>query len=83
MAYSDFTSLRQLEKQFGIKQQITRFLSDVAEKQPSSRLVFDLEEAQEMPLYNSEKAKSELLIMPILKEIRRNNKFFLSTCQKL
>ena len=76
MAYSDFTSLRQLEKQFGIKQQITRFLSNVIEKQPSSRLVFDLEEAQEMPLYNSEKAKSELLIMPILKEIRRNNKFF-------
>ncbi len=28
-----------------------------------------------MPLYNSEKAKSELLIMPILKKIRRNNKF--------
>lgn len=32
MAYSDFTSLRQLEKQFGIKQQITRFLANVTEK---------------------------------------------------
>ena len=35
-----------------------------------------MEEAQEIPLYNRKKAKSELLIMPILKEIRRNNKFF-------
>ncbi len=76
MAYSDFTSLRQLEKQFGVKQQISRFLADVTEKEPSVHLAFDLEEAQEMPLYNSEKAKSELLIMPILKEIRRSNKFF-------
>ena len=76
MAYSDFTSIRQLEKQFGLKQLTVKFLSELTEKQPSSRLVFDLEEAQEMPLYNSEKAKSELLIMPILKEIRRNNKFF-------
>ena len=66
MAYSDFTSLRQLEKQFGVKQQISRFLADVIEKEPSVHLAFDIEEAQEIPLYNSKKAKSELLIMSIL-----------------
>lgn len=73
---SDFTSLRQLEKRFGISHKISRFLADVTEKEPSVHLAFDIEEAQEIPLYNSKKAKSELLIMPILKEIRRNNKFF-------
>ena len=64
---SDFTSL-QLEKRFGISHKISRFLADVTEKEPSVHLAFDIEEAQEIPLYNRKKAKSELLIMPILKE---------------
>ena len=74
MAYSDFTSLRQLEKAFNIKHTIANFLAHTTPELPTEKLRFDLQEAAEMPLHASEKAKSELLIMPILKEIRRNHK---------
>lgn len=40
----------------------------------SERLIEDLHEAQKFPLY-TEKAKSELLISPILKELKRKNDF--------
>ncbi len=43
MAYSDFTSLRQLEKLFGISHKISRFLANVTEKEPSLHLTFDME----------------------------------------
>ena len=44
--------------------------------QPSNTLKLQLEEAKEMPI-KSKKARSELIITPILMELRRvNNKFF-------
>jgi hypothetical protein len=39
----------------------------------SQRLRDDLEEAKQYPIY-TEKAKSELIIMPVLKELKRKNK---------
>ena len=75
MAYSDFTTIRQVEKQFGIRQIKKQLFVDIKQVSPSERLLEDIEEAEEMPLF-SEKAKSELLIMPILKEVRRKNRTF-------
>lgn len=75
MAYSDFTTIRQVEKQFGIYQFKKQLFTDIEQVLPSERLLVDLQEAEEMPLF-SEKAKSELIIMPILKEIRRKHRTF-------
>ena len=75
MAYSDFTTIRQVEKQFGVRQIRKQVFTDIKENLPSPRLLEELEEAEDLPLF-SEKAKSELIIMPILKEIRRKNRTF-------
>ncbi len=40
---------------------------------PSARLVADIEDNLELP-FDTEKAKSELLVVPVLNELRRNNK---------
>ena len=61
MVYSDFTSLKQLEKVFGTKQKIENFLANTSPQLPTEKLLFDLQEAAEMPLHSCEKAKSELL----------------------
>ena len=76
MAYSDFTNIAQLENQFGIRQTIGKVFDTSLLIEPSEHLKIDLADAQEMPLLNSEKAKSEFLIVPILKEIRRRNRHF-------
>ena len=75
MVYSDFTTIRQVEKQFGVRQVKKNIFTDVKPTLPSSRLLEELQEAEELPLF-SEKAKSELIIMPILKEVRRKNRTF-------
>ncbi len=51
MVYSDFTSLKQLEKAFDVKPQISHFLVDSSPQQPTDKLLFDLKEAAEMPLH--------------------------------
>jgi hypothetical protein len=72
MAYSDF-NLRKLENKFGITyRKVNLFTKPLRKIQPSNRLVEDLEEAKHFPIL-TEKAKSELLIMPILKELNRIN----------
>ena len=71
MAYSDFTNIAQIEKQFGVRQTLGTLFQSVNPLFPSEHLKLDLLDIQEMPLINSEKAKSEFLIVPILKEIRR------------
>ena len=75
MVYGDFTTIRQVEKQFGVRQVKKNIFTDVKPTLPSSRLLEELQEAEELPLF-SEKAKSELIIMPILKEVRRKNRTF-------
>ena len=72
MAYSDFT-LNKLEQKLGITQNLQTIFQPVSPKiMPSKHLLKDLHEAQTIPIF-SEKAKSELIITPILKELWRRN----------
>lgn len=72
MAYSDFT-LTKLRKQFGLEQQKIKLFDNVTDIQPSAHLIFDIQEGLEMPK-NTEKARSENLVSPVLKEVFRHNK---------
>lgn len=75
MAYGDFT-LESLEERFGIKNLKQRLFESFEPIEPSQRLKEALATAEELPV-RSEKAKSELVVVPILLELReRNNKFF-------
>lgn len=70
MAYNSF-SFRKLAKEYQVPYKIVELGLGSAERiKPSEHLMLDLEEARLLPIY-SEKAKSELMITPILKEIRR------------
>jgi len=82
MAYSKFT-IKKLENLFDIKRYDKNFINSNKIK-PSNRLKLDLEDAFELKP-RSEKAKSELIISPILLEIRRNNnkKFFIYSGENL
>lgn len=73
MAYTDFTFAK-LKKKFGLEQtEQYLFKAQLIEKStPSQRLLDDIEEAENMPLM-SEKAKSEAVMFPILKELKRHN----------
>ncbi len=77
MAYSDFTQVSQLEDKFGIQQKLTRIFEVVIPVEPSILLKNELQESFSLPL-STEKAKSELLIAPIFKELRRYNHFSIS-----
>ena len=75
MTYSDFT-LSDLEEKFGVKHQRKRLQFNSQPIKASEKLRFELEESTEMPI-KSEKARSEWIVVPILKELRLlNNKFF-------
>ncbi len=75
MAYTDFT-LSDLEEKFGVKNERRQIHFDSKPMPPSERLRAELEESTEMPI-KSEKARSEWIVVPILKELRtRNDKFF-------
>ena len=75
MAYTNF-SLYDLRSNFGIKDQVIKLFSDVVPLAMSDWLRDTLAITQQMPL-SSEKAKSELIVMPILLELRkRNDNFF-------
>jgi hypothetical protein len=74
MAFSDFT-LADLEERFGINNQRKSLFTVIEPILPSEKLQLELAEGAEMPI-KSEKAKSEWIVVPILKELRnRNNKF--------
>lgn len=75
MAYSDFTFISDLEDRFGIIQKRKNIFPNPTSLFPSDRLLWDLEDAELVPI-NTEKAKSEHLIVPILKEILRKNRNF-------
>ena len=75
MAYTDFT-LSDLEEKFGVKHERKRLDFGNVLFEPSEKLKIELEESAEMPI-KSEKARSEWIVVPILKELRnRNDKFF-------
>jgi hypothetical protein len=73
MAYSDIT-FSQLYEKFGVTQQSVVLFEKNSVKSiaPSNRLKEDIKDSENMPLY-SEKAKSEVLIYPILREIKKRN----------
>lgn len=73
MAYSNFTFAK-LKKDYGVGQEdIFLFEKNMFSPiEPGQRLQEDLQEAQEAPLM-SEKAKSEAIIYPIIKEVKRKN----------
>ncbi len=77
MAYKDFT-LSDLKQKFQISNKLVDLFDDeqIILIEPSSALSLQLSEAEDLPI-KSEKARSELIITPILLELRRlNNKFF-------
>jgi len=75
MAFSDFT-LDKIRQNLGIENRRTPILTNCKAIQASDRLREELKEVEELPI-RSEKAKSEWIVVPILKELRkRNNKFF-------
>ncbi len=75
MAYTDFT-LSDLEEKFGVKNERKSLKFSHQTVQPSERLRAELQESTEMPI-KSEKARSEWIVVPILKELRTiNSKFF-------
>lgn len=75
MAYSNFT-LSKLKKDYGLLQQDIFLFKDInlPMVEASQRLKDDLQDAKEVPLM-SEKAKSEYIIAPIARELKRNNPF--------
>lgn len=72
MAYSDFT-LRELVEQFGLNtQEDASLFSGVQPVQPSVLLRSTLDDAMPLALaLQTEKARSEMIIAPILLEVRR------------
>jgi len=75
MAYSDFT-LKDLKTKFGITNKVGQLFLEIAPLPISPSLQEDLNLAKILPV-RSEKAKSELIIMPILIDLmKRNEQFF-------
>jgi hypothetical protein len=74
MAYNKF-KLNDLTHQFGIENFNREFIKFAALKKfnLSEHLLIDLQEAKQEALA-SEKAKSEFIILPVLKELRRKNR---------
>ncbi len=71
MAYSDYT-LAKIKKDFSVENKRTELFQLISPLAPSERLLKALQTAKELPV-RSEKAKSELIVMPILLEIRDRN----------
>jgi len=74
MAYIDFT-LQDIRKKFNIKETRVNLFDHVEAVAISDWLKEALSMAKEIPK-NSEKAKSELIVTPILLELRRRNDNF-------
>lgn len=74
MPFSDFT-LRELKLTFGLSSQRAELVPAVQPVTMSDTLRDDLDVAGRM-LVRSEKAKSEWVVTPVLKELLRNNGYF-------
>ncbi|MGF1568874.1 MAG: hypothetical protein ACFCVD_12515 [Nodosilinea sp.] len=79
MAYGDFT-LAKVRETFGLAvEENRRLFADTVEVPPSERLLLDLRENKPLAIaINSEKARSEFLIAPILAEARRQTGYQVS-----
>lgn len=77
MAYSDYT-LGELQEKYGMSNHVELiFAPNSAKVAPSEWLLQALAIAQELPV-RSEKAKSELIVMPILIELRNRNEKYVT-----
>lgn len=77
MAYSDYT-LSELQEKYGMSNHVELiFAPNSAKVAPSEWLLQALAIAQELPV-RSEKAKSELIVMPILIELRNRNEKYIT-----
>lgn len=74
MAYTDFT-LQDIKEKFNVPNHKVKLFPVLKSIRPSERLKNDLIDAQILPS-RTEKAKSELIVSPILKELWRKNKRF-------
>jgi len=75
MAYSDFTLL-ELKEQFNLIDTVESLFGELPDVEPGDLLTRQLSRAMKLPIRN-EKAKSELIISPVLLEvIDRNSDFF-------
>ncbi|MHC5724695.1 MAG: hypothetical protein ACYTXY_11240 [Nostoc sp.] len=79
MAYSDFT-LSKFKKSFSIRiDEETDLCADIEPLEASEKLKNSLEETTELALaINTEKARSEMIITPILLEVRRRANYPIS-----
>jgi len=80
MAYSDFTTLSKFKKAFNLRidEESDLFVA-VEPLQPSEALAATLAETVELALaINTEKARSEMIITPILLELRRRANYQIS-----
>ncbi len=75
MAYSDFTLL-ELKEQFGLTDTVGTLFAELPPLEPGPMLTTQIQRALKLPLRN-EKAKSELIVSPVLLElIDQNSDFF-------
>ena len=73
MAYADFTTLKKVKNLLGISHELVPlFTAPIVPVAARAHLRFDLKEAEILAPV-TEKSKSELIIVPTLKEVRRNN----------
>ncbi len=73
MAYNKFKKLEQLRELLNINDEILAWLpKNIATANVSYKLLDALQDASLEPL-STEKAKSEYIVAPVLKELRRNN----------
>ena len=77
MAYSDFTTLAKVRESFNLTvEEPLDLFSDIPEVQPSSYLQTTLTENLSLATaINTEKVRAELIIAPILLEVRRQFNF--------
>lgn len=72
MPYSQFTTIGKVKETFNLTTvEGLRFLPQIAPIQPSAMLSAFLEETLPLAAAGSEKARSELIISPVLVEVRR------------
>ncbi len=74
-SYSSF-SLKKIKNELGVVHKVEELIKNPTPKKPTEWLLNVLKFSEELPI-KSEKARSELIVMPILLELRNtNNKFF-------
>ncbi len=80
MAYSDFSTLSKFKKAFNLRiDEESDLFAPVEAVQPSQPLATTLEETVELALaINTEKARSEMIITPMLLEVRRRANYQIS-----